>query len=138
MTPLWTAEAAAAATGGRAQGGWQARGVSIDTRTLVPGDLFVALRDRRDGHDFAAEALRRGAAAILVEHRPDDVPADAPMLVVPDVLAALADLGRAARARTRARVIAVTGSVGKTGVKEAIFACLDRASRGAAPWPRAR
>ena len=63
---LWTAEEAAAATGGRAQGDWAATGVSIDTRTIRPGDLFVALKDVRDGHDFVAQALDKGAAAALV------------------------------------------------------------------------
>ncbi|MGR3756338.1 MAG: UDP-N-acetylmuramoyl-tripeptide--D-alanyl-D-alanine ligase [Tranquillimonas sp.] len=116
--PLWTSDAAAAATGGRSTVAWQASGVSIDTRSLAPGDLFVALADSRDGHDFVAQALDRGAAAAMVSRRPDGLPEDAPLLIVPDVLPALCDLGRAARARTAARVIAVTGSVGKTSTKE--------------------
>jgi len=124
MTPLWTAADAAAATGGINTRDWQAQGVSIDTRTLQPGDLFVALRAARDGHDFVAVAIASGAAAALVSHRPADVPADAPLLIVPDVLAALAALGRAARARSRARVVAVTGSVGKTSTKDMLYAAL--------------
>ncbi|MEX1234139.1 MAG: UDP-N-acetylmuramoylalanyl-D-glutamyl-2,6-diaminopimelate--D-alanyl-D-alanine ligase [Roseovarius sp.] len=115
---LWTAAEAAAATGGRAQGDWRASGVSIDTRTLVPGDLFVALSAARDAHDFVAQALEAGAAAALVSRVPEDVAPDAPLLIVPDVLKALEDLGRAGRARTQARVVAVTGSVGKTSTKE--------------------
>ena len=116
---LWTATDAARATGGRATTGWQATGVSIDTRTLQPGDLFVALRAARDGHDFVAQALDKGAAAALVSHVPDGVdPATAPLLIVEDVQAALEAMGRAARARTQARVVAVTGSVGKTSTKE--------------------
>lgn len=115
---LWTATEAAAATGGSAQGDWSASGVSIDTRTLEPGDLFVALKAARDGHEFVAQSLVAGAAAALVSHVPENVAADAPLLVVPDVLAALEDLGRAARARTDARIVAVTGSVGKTSTKE--------------------
>lgn len=115
---LWTAEDAAAATGGKAHGDWTASGVSIDTRTIQPGELFVALKDVRDGHDFVAQALSRGAAAALVSRIPDDVAADAPLLVVPDVLAALQDLGRAGRARMTGRVIAITGSVGKTSTKD--------------------
>ena len=115
---LWSAADAATATGGHAQGDWQATGVSIDTRTLQQGDLFVALRAERDGHDFVADALENGAAAALVDHIPEGVAADAPLLIVPDVLAALEALGRAGRARTNARVIAVTGSVGKTSTKE--------------------
>ncbi|WP_135503565.1 UDP-N-acetylmuramoyl-tripeptide--D-alanyl-D-alanine ligase [Roseovarius aestuariivivens] len=115
---LWTAAEAAAATGGQATGDWQAQGVSIDTRTLSPGDLFVALKDARDGHEFVAQALERGAAAALVSHRPEGVPEDAPLLIVEEVLPALEALGRAARARTKAQVVAVTGSVGKTSTKE--------------------
>lgn len=117
-TILWTAAEAATATGGRATTGWQARGVSIDTRSLRPGDLFVALKDVRDGHDFVAQALAAGAAAALVSRIPADVAPDAPLLVVDDVLQALERLGAAARARTRARVVGVTGSVGKTSTKE--------------------
>lgn len=115
---LWTANEAAAATGGRTQGDWEAEGVSIDTRTLRPGDLFVALADVRDGHDFVAQALERRAAAALVSRIPDGVDPSAPLLIVPDVLAALESLGRAGRARMAGRVIAITGSVGKTSTKE--------------------
>ena len=124
MTPasiLWTAEAAAEATCGCAHGDWRASGVSIDTRTLHPGDLFVALKGPSfDGHEFVAEALANGAAAIMVSRMPRAFDAGAPMLVVADTLRGLEDLGRAARARTRARIVGVTGSVGKTGVKEAL------------------
>ena len=115
---LWTSEDAAAATGGRTTAAWAATGVSIDTRTIAPGDLFVALQADRDGHDFVAQALSKGAAAALVSRVPDGVAPDAPLLIVPDVLAALEDLGRASRARMAGRVIAITGSVGKTSTKE--------------------
>ncbi|MBE2275225.1 MAG: UDP-N-acetylmuramoyl-tripeptide--D-alanyl-D-alanine ligase [Rhodobacteraceae bacterium] len=115
---LWTAAEAAAATAGTTTAGWAATGVSIDTRSLRPGDLFVALKDVRDGHDFVAQALAMGAAAALVSRRPEGVGADAPLLMVDDVLAALERLGAAGRARTRARIVAVTGSVGKTSTKE--------------------
>ena len=115
---LWTSQEAAAATGGRVTANWQASGVSIDTRTLMPGDLFVALKDVRDGHDFVAQALEKGAAAALVSHLPEGVAENAPLLIVADVLSALEALGRAARARTLAQVVAVTGSVGKTSTKE--------------------
>ena len=98
---LWTAFEAQAATGGYCAAPWEAQGVSIDTRTLQPGDLFVALTAARDGHDFVAQALEKGAAAALVERRPDGVPEAAPLLIVPDVLQALTDLGRAARALCR-------------------------------------
>lgn len=118
MAPLWTAQAAVAATGGRATCDFTATGVSIDSRNLVPGDLFVALTDQRDGHDFAAAALANGAAAALVARIPPGCSEADPLLVVPDVLIALEALGRAARARATAKVIAVTGSVGKTSAKE--------------------
>ena len=125
MTTLWTAAEAAAATGGQAVGDWTAQGVSIDTRTIAAGDLFVALKDIRDGHDFVAMALDKGAAAALVTHRPDGVSGDAPLLIVADVLRALEDLGRAARDRTGAQVIGVTGSVGKTSTKEMLRTVLS-------------
>ncbi|MBL9074162.1 UDP-N-acetylmuramoyl-tripeptide--D-alanyl-D-alanine ligase [Tabrizicola sp.] len=122
---LWTSSDAAQATGGQVTKAWQAHGVSIDTRTLARGDLFVALKDVRDGHDFVAQALEKGAAAALVSRVPEGVADDAPLLVVPDVLQALADLGAFARARTRAKVVGVTGSVGKTSTKEMLRAILS-------------
>ena len=118
MSILWSSSDAVRATGGRATRDWQAGGVSIDTRTIQPGDLFIALKDVRDGHDFVADALGKGAAAAMVSRIPDGVPEDAPLLVVEDVLAGLTDLGRAGRDRTSARVIAITGSAGKTSTKE--------------------
>ncbi|WP_134725204.1 UDP-N-acetylmuramoyl-tripeptide--D-alanyl-D-alanine ligase [Paracoccus luteus] len=121
---LWTAADAAAATGGRATADWAADGISIDSRTIRPGDLFIALTDARDGHDFVAQALDKGAAAALVSRIPEGVAPDAPLLVVPDVFAALEALGRAGRARTRARVLAITGSVGKTSTKDMAAAAL--------------
>jgi len=125
--PLWTAAEAARATGGVAVGDWRASGVSIDSRTLAPGDLFVALvGEQRDGHAFVADALSRGAAAAVVARRPEDLPADVPLLEVADTLEGLRALARAGRARTVARVAGVTGSVGKTGTKEALRHVLDR------------
>lgn len=126
---LWTAQEAAAATGGEARGDWAVEGVSIDTRTLVPGDLFVALRAARDGHDFVAQALAKGAGAALVSRIPEGVAPGAPLLMVADVLSALEALGRAARARSNARVVAVTGSVGKTSTKEMLRLVLGRQGR---------
>lgn len=128
-TPLWTSEEAGAATGGRTAGVWAATGVSIDTRTLQPGDLFVALKDVRDGHDFAPAAFAAGAGAALVSR---DVLGGRPGLIVDDVLTALEKLGLAARARTQAVCAAVTGSVGKTSVKE-MLARIYRAA-GRAHW----
>ncbi|TVQ53945.1 MAG: UDP-N-acetylmuramoyl-tripeptide--D-alanyl-D-alanine ligase [Rhodobacteraceae bacterium] len=121
--PLWSAAEAAAATGGATAGAWTATGVSIDTRSLAPGDLFVALDGARDGHAFVADALAKGAAAAMVS-RPAGLPAEAPLLTVDDTLAGLRALGAAARARVAARVIGVTGSVGKTGTKEMLRAML--------------
>lgn len=126
MSALWTSAEAAAATGGQVTCDWVAHGVSIDTRTIQKGDLFVALKDVRDGHDFVAQALDKGAAAALVTHRPAGVATDAPLLIVADVLEALGDLGRAARARTHARIAAITGSVGKTSTKEMLRTVLER------------
>ena len=129
MSALWTATEAAQATGGQARGDWQVAGVSIDTRTIRPGDLFVALKAARDGHDFVAQALASGAGAALVSHVPEGVADDAPLLIVPDVLAALEALGTAARARTTAKVVAVTGSVGKTTTKEMLRTALTALGR---------
>jgi UDP-N-acetylmuramoyl-tripeptide--D-alanyl-D-alanine ligase len=95
--------------------------VSIDTRSLMPGDLFVALRgSNHDGHDFVTAAFERGAAAAMVDREVAGPRAGAPLLRVHDTLAGLAALGAFARARSRARIVAVTGSVGKTGTKEAL------------------
>ncbi len=122
---LWTATEAAEATGGRATTAWSAAGVSIDTRTLELGDLFVALKDARDGHEFVAQALAKGAAAALVSRLPEGVADTAPLLIVEDVQRALEDLGRAGRARMQGKVAAVTGSVGKTSTKEMLLAMLS-------------
>ena len=122
---LWTAGEVGVATGGTTTGKWQASGVSIDSRTLEPGDLFVALKGQRaDGHDHVGEALARGAAAAVVHRPPAGVADDAPLVRVEDAFSALQALGAAARARTAARIVAVTGSVGKTGTKEALLRVL--------------
>ncbi len=104
MTPLWTAAEAAAATGGEASRDFAASGVSIDSRTVAPGDLFVALRGETfDGHDFVAAALASGAAAAMVDRVPEGLPGDATLLVVRDTLDGLTGLGIAARAAQLAR-----------------------------------
>jgi UDP-N-acetylmuramoyl-tripeptide--D-alanyl-D-alanine ligase len=127
MTALWTAAEAVAATGGRAFGGWAALGISIDSRAVQPGDLFIALRGpRHDGHAFVGEALRRGACAAIVHQPIGDPAALGRLLEVDDTQRALEALGAAARRRSRARFIAVTGSVGKTGTKEALRQVLGR------------
>ncbi len=124
---LWTAAEAVAATGGRTDGDWSATGVSIDSRTVEPGDLFVAIQGPNfDGHSFVADALANGAAAVMVSKRPGSDVAASKILVVDDCLEALRALGGAARGRSRARIIAVTGSVGKTGTKEALRLTLGR------------
>ena len=120
--PLWNAAEAALAVDGRRQGGdWLATGIATDSRTLGRDDLFFALKGTaHDGHDHVAAALKAGAAAAIVHRVPDGLPADANLVVVDDTLVALGRLGRAARARTQAKIAAVTGSVGKTGTKEAL------------------
>ncbi|MBN4055732.1 UDP-N-acetylmuramoyl-tripeptide--D-alanyl-D-alanine ligase [bacterium AH-315-J23] len=118
MSVLWTHTDAAAATGGRAVGQWSVSGLSIDTRSLEEGQLFVPLKDIRDGHDFIPLAFEKGAAAVISEHEVQQAPA----LIVLDSLKALEDLAIAARKRSTATRIAVTGSVGKTSVKEMIAA----------------
>jgi UDP-N-acetylmuramoyl-tripeptide--D-alanyl-D-alanine ligase len=128
VSPLWTSEAIAQATGGLASAAFEAQGVAFDSREVCPGDLFVALHgEAADGHDFIPKALAAGASGVLVDR---DV--DAPSVRVADTTKALDALGGAARARTQAKIIGVTGSVGKTGVKEALFSAFGRMSFGAA------
>ena len=117
--PLWTSAEIAEATGGRVTAAFEAAGVSIDTRSLEAGDLFVALKDVRDGHEFVPAAFEAGASAALVSHEVEG--ATGPLIIVDDVMAALEALGVYARDRAKAATrIAVTGSVGKTSVKEMI------------------
>ncbi|XUU59389.1 UDP-N-acetylmuramoyl-tripeptide--D-alanyl-D-alanine ligase [Erythrobacter sp. HA6-11] len=125
---LWDAASIAAATGGTASHAFQASGMEMDSRDVRPGDVFVALKgEAMDGHRFLAKAFENGAVAAIV-----DRPVDYPHVLVKDTTKALHDLAHAARDRSEAVRIGITGSVGKTGVKEAIFVSLDRASRGAA------
>lgn len=125
---LWDAASIAAAIGGVASVDFQASGVEIDSRDVVEGDLFFALKgEAMDGHRFLDKAFAMGAAAAVV-----DRPIAQPHVLVEDTSAALVLLAKLARKRSAGQIIGVTGSVGKTGVKEAIFAALDRASRGAA------
>jgi UDP-N-acetylmuramoyl-tripeptide--D-alanyl-D-alanine ligase len=116
---LWSLKDIAAAVGAKAAGEGDVNGVSIDTRTLQPGDLFVALKDARDGHDFVEDAVTRGAAAALVSRNVSGVAADK-LIKVENTQAALEALGRARRGAVSARIAAVTGSVGKTSTKEAL------------------
>lgn len=130
MIALWTADALKDAMRARVSGqpAGTVAGVSIDSRTIAAGDAFFAIKgDRVDGHDYVASALERGAAlAVVAEDRLAGMPKDAPLLVVPDVLEGLRDAARAARARSNAKVIAVTGSAGKTGTKDALRLVLSR------------
>lgn len=125
---LFTAEALLDATAGAASGPalGAISGISIDTRTLQPGDLFVAIKgDTHDGHDFVAKAFEAGAAAALVAES-FATPVRGPVIRVPDPLQGLEALARAARTRSTAKIIAVTGSVGKTSTKEALRHVLSR------------
>lgn len=123
---LWDADAIARAVKGEASSDFTVSGVEIDSRDVQPGDLFFALKgEAMDGHRFVEAAFAKGAAAVVV-----DRPVDGPHILVEDTMEALERLGAAARLRARGPIIGVTGSVGKTGVKEMIFAALDRSSRG--------
>ena len=127
MSALWTAAEIAEATGGTVHGDFEVTGVTFDSREVQPGDLFVAMAGTaHDGHQFVDRAMAAGAAGAIVSQ-----PIDAPHVLVEDCARALEDLGRAARARSNAKIIAVTGSVGKTSTKEAIFAALERWRPGA-------
>ena len=128
--PLWTFDAFIAAIRGRPLGvrPEAIAGISIDSRTLLAGDAFFAIKgDRFDGHDFVAEALAAGAGvAVVAKQRLAGFgKIEGSLVVVEDVLGALADLGRAARARSSARIAAITGSVGKTGTKEMLARTLE-------------
>jgi len=127
---LWTLEEMASAMGAERAGQVPASvaGLSIDSRSLAPGEAFFAIRgDRRDGHDFVSDALAAKAAlAVVAADRRAQFPDDAPLLVVPDVLIALRQLAAAARRRMPGKVIGVTGSVGKTGTKEALRLALSK------------
>ncbi|WP_273790784.1 UDP-N-acetylmuramoyl-tripeptide--D-alanyl-D-alanine ligase [Bartonella sp. CM31XJBT] len=132
MTALWDKQALVAAINGVVMGSMPETfsGVSIDSRTLAEGDVFFCIKGHHlDGHDFAAQAYERGAGVLIVaEHRLRDMKKiSAPLIVVPDVLQALEQLAQAARKRSRAKIIAVTGSVGKTTTKEALKQALATA-----------
>ena len=122
MSALWTSEEIAAATGGTVSEPFEVSGVTFDSREVSAGDLFVAMPGTvHDGHRFVAGAFAAGAAGAIVSQA-----VDGPHVLVDDSFEALQTLGRAARARSRATVVGITGSVGKTSIKEALFAALDR------------
>ncbi len=124
MTTQWTMQEILEATGGVCPGQFTATSVSIDTRSLEKGALFVALPGAQvDGHEYVRDALLKGAVAALVSHPVEDV-APSKQVVVADVEKALHALGHAARARSQAKFVGITGSVGKTGAKEMLAAAL--------------
>ena len=128
-TPLWTSDAMRSAMRAEANGALPEAitGMSIDSRSIQPGEAYFAIKgDVHDGHDFVAAALKAGAALAVVEKaQANKFGSDARLLVVDDVLGALVELAHASRARSQARVIAVTGSVGKTSTKEALLHVLS-------------
>ena len=122
MSALWTSEEIAEATGGVASAPFAVSGVAFDSREVTQGDLFVAMKGEvTDGHRFVEKAFGQGAAGAIVNE-----PVAYPHILVPDSAVALEALGRASRARIEGKVVGVTGSVGKTGTKEALFHALDR------------
>lgn len=126
MTALWTSDSIAAAVGGTPRGEFAAVGVAFDSRDVGAGDLFIALKgETTDGHRFLDGAFSNGAAGAIVSQD-----CDHPHIRVVDTMDALNALGAASRARTDAKIVGVTGSVGKTSTKEALFAALDRCSQG--------
>jgi UDP-N-acetylmuramoyl-tripeptide--D-alanyl-D-alanine ligase len=122
MSALWTAKDVIKAVNGAGTGDWTANGVSIDSRTVKAGDIFIALKGPNfDGHAYVLAALKNGAAAAIVQSDiKDSGDYHNRLVMVKDTFAALQNLGVASRARSKARIIAVTGSVGKTGTKEAL------------------
>ncbi|MBS0505649.1 MAG: UDP-N-acetylmuramoyl-tripeptide--D-alanyl-D-alanine ligase [Proteobacteria bacterium] len=123
---LWTSEEIAAATGGAASAPFAVNGVAFDSREVGPNDLFIALSgETTDGHKFVDPAFAQGAAGAIVS-----APVSHPHILVADTKSALDALGVAARARTAAKIVGVTGSVGKTGTKEALYAAFSRIAPG--------
>jgi UDP-N-acetylmuramoyl-tripeptide--D-alanyl-D-alanine ligase len=128
MSPLWTSDEIAEATGGSVHGAFSANGVAFDSREIAPGDLFIAMKgEATDGHLFLDRAFAAGAAGAIVSEE-----IDPPHVHVSDTTEALNALGRASRARSNARICGVTGSAGKTGTKEALYAALERSAPGRA------
>src|SRR5438045_9774470 len=126
VTPLWTSDEIAAATGGTASASFEVGGITFDSREVQYGDLFVAMPGTvHDGHKFVDGAFAAGAAGAIVSQ-----PVDGPHVLVEDTFAALQALGRASRGRSSATIFGVTGSVGKTSTKEALYAALDRCRPG--------
>ena len=126
MKTLWTLDELVSATGGAAQGDFSCGGVAFDSREIGKGDLFFAMKgEASDGHLFLDQAFANGASGAIVSEDTKH-----PHIRVADTFEGLNALGRAARERVDAKIIGVTGSAGKTGTKEALYAALDRSSRG--------
>ncbi len=124
---LWTAAEADAATEGYSTKPWRASGVSIDSRQITPGDMFIAIEGPKfDGHEFVSQALERGAAVAVVSRIPRNLVADAALLIVGNTYTGLCNLARGARNRSPAHVFAITGSVGKTGTKDMLKLALGK------------
>lgn len=128
--PLWTGAEVALAMGAPSAGKWFAQGVATDSREVMVGDLFVALEGAdTDGHRFVGQALDDGAVAAVVSRPVPELDGDPRLVRVDNTARALEALGQAARDRVAARIVGVTGSVGKTGVKDAIHRALGRLGR---------
>jgi len=131
MKLIWSSKDVLNAVSGRClhMQNWTANGISIDSRTTQENDLFIAIKgDSFDGHDYIAKAFENGACAAIVSKQPSQVPSDAPLIFVQDTFIALQDIGNAGRARSNAKIIGVTGSVGKTSTKEMLqlmLGCID-------------
>lgn len=131
MSIIWNSKDAAKATGGKSTKEWNASGISIDSRTIAKGDIFVALKGENfDGHDFVIQSLDKGAVvAVINEEQAKKYPSDKSLLIVKDTMQGLWDLGKFSRERTKAKIIGVTGSVGKTSTKEMIAIVLGDAGK---------
>ena len=126
---LWSQSDLVKATAGDLIGDWQndgIAGVSIDSRSIKSDELFVAVKAKRDGHNFINDAIRLGAKGALVDHIPADIPSNTPLLLVPSVQEALENLGKYRREKSQAKLVAITGSVGKTSSKNMLKTILER------------
>ena len=125
---LWSQSDLVKATAGDLIGDWRndgIAGVSIDSRSIKSDELFVAVKAKRDGHNFINDAIRLGAKGALVDHIPADIPSNTPLLLVPSVQEALENLGKYRRERSQAKLVAITGSVGKTSSKNMLKTILE-------------
>ena len=114
---LWDEKTVTKVTGGNSNFSWEATGVSFDSRSIKEGDLFVAITDERDGHQFVRDAFKKGAAAAMVSYIPKDVDEKSPLLLVDDVMKSLVSLATLARKRSKATIVGITGTAGKTSTK---------------------